>query len=262
MLHEIIPFLRASESTNGDALRSVWVYYPKSLPQRLGAVSEQCLDHLPEEPCYLAHPCIGGKSEPEENKEDKAAASKRGHSLFQELFFFCTVKNVGDVPGAGCIYVETVVDRDTGIAFAKVYPARNAINAVDILASRVVPYFEGQGDVIDEIHTRKTSEYCGLPLAHPFETFLTTSHIKHLPMEQPGQPCNYLCEQFYRFLLKEFFPTALRRKFHLSLDEIQIDLDDFAKEYNSMRMKHAGKTEVGFFRGQSKWTDLMLGDSK
>ena len=106
-----------------------------------------------------------------------------GHSLFQEMFFFCTVKNVGDIPGAGCIYVETVVDRDSGIAFAKVYSAKNAMNAVDILASRVVPFFERQGIAIKEIHTRKTSEYCGLPPAHPFETFLATSHIQHLPMD-------------------------------------------------------------------------------
>jgi hypothetical protein len=247
MLHEIIPFLRASESTNGGALTSVWVHYPKGLPQRLGAISEQCLDHFPEEPRYLAHPCIGGTNEVAENKENKDVAAKSGHSLFQEVFFFCAVKNVGDVPGTGCIYVETVVDRYTGIAFARVYSARNAINAVDILASRVVPYFERQGDVIHDIHTRKTSEYCGLPLTHPFEAFLASSHIKHLPMEQPSQPCNYLCEQFYRFLLKEFFPTALRRKFHLSLDDVQIDLDALVNDYNSRRMKHDGKTGVGFF---------------
>jgi hypothetical protein len=135
-----------------------------------------------------------GKTELGEKQGREYVAFKDGLSLFQEVFFFCTVKNVGDVPGAGCIYVETVVDRDSGIAFAKVYSAKNAMNAVDILSSRVVPFFERRGVAIQEIHTRKTSEYCGLPLAHPFETFLATSHIQHLPVDEPGQPHNHLCE--------------------------------------------------------------------
>ena len=132
-----------------------------------------------------------------------------GHSLFQEVFFFCTVKNVGDVPGTGSIYVETVVDGDSGIAFAKVYSTKNALNAVDILASRVMPFFHRQRVSIKEIHTRKTSEYCGLLSVHPFETFLAASHIQHLPKDRPGHPDDRLCEQFYRFLLKEFFMPAL-----------------------------------------------------
>jgi hypothetical protein len=240
MLHEIIPFLPVSELTDGDATRSVWEYYPKSSLPRPGFASEQCLDHLPEEPRFLANHYTGDKAEPEEKKEEEDAASLNGHSLFQELFFFCTVKNVGDLPGTGCIYVETVVDRDSGVAFAKVYSARNAMNAVDILESRVLPFFDRLGAAIKEIHTRKTSEYCGFIHAHPFESLLAVSHIKHLPMEQSGQPCNYLCERFYRLLLKEFFPTALRRKFYLTLDELQKDLDAFVKDYNSGRMNHDG----------------------
>ncbi len=209
------------------------------------AESEQGLDPLPGKPHFHAHPCVGGKSELGEKQEKEYVAFHDGHSLFQELFFFCTVKNVGDVPGTGCIYVETVVDRDSGIAFAKVYSAKNAMNAVDILASRVVPFFERQGVAIKEIHTRKTSEYCGLLPVHPFETFLATAHIQHLPMEQPGQPYSYLCEQFYRFLQKEFFLPALRSKFQLSLDDLQKGLDAFVETHNALQMKRDGKTQGG-----------------
>jgi hypothetical protein len=177
------------------------------------------------------------KGNEEEFKKLKSARTKGGQSLFQEAFFFCDVKNVGEVHGTGCIYVETVVDRDTGCAFAKVYPAKNPMNAVDILSSRVLPYFKELGVVIREIHTRKTPEYCGLVPLHPFETFLATSRIRHLSTEQPGKPYNYLCVQFYRFLQKEFFQPALRKKFMLSLDELQIDLDAFMEAYNDMQWK-------------------------
>ncbi len=168
------------------------------------------------------------------------AFSRDGHSLFQEMFFLCTVKNLGDVPGPGSIYVETVVDRDSGISFAKVYSAQNAMNAVDILASRVVPFFQRHGIAIKEIHTRKTNEYCGRVPFHPYETFLATSHIQHLPNNVLGHPDNHLCEQFYRFLLNEFFPSALRKTFHLSLDELQKDLDTFVEAYNAAQVKSLG----------------------
>jgi hypothetical protein len=169
-------------------------------------------------------------------KEDKAdELVNEGRALFQEVFFFCTIKNLGDIPGTGCIYVETVVDRDTGMAFAKVYSAKHPINAVDILTSRVVPFFERHGQTIDEIHTRKTNEYCGLLPVHPYENFLAASHVRHLPKNQPGHPDNHLCEEFYRFLLKEFFLPALRRKFQITLDSLQKDLDIFVQAYNKAR---------------------------
>jgi hypothetical protein len=245
MLHELIPSLPAAKWTCASGSRSNWAYYPQDLLRRPWVDSGLCPDRLQEEPCFLAHPCKKGKSELEKNKKKEELAFNDGRLLLQELFFFCTVKNVGDVPGTGCIYVETVVDRDSGIAFAKVYPSKNAMNAVDILASRVVPFFERQRVAIKEIHTRKTSEYCGLLPVHPFETFLATSHIQHLPMDPPSQPCNYLCEQFYRFLLKEFFLPALRRKFQLSLDELQKDLDTFVEAYNAARMKPESEMKSG-----------------
>ncbi len=173
----------------------------------------------------------------EEFEEAKTGRSIGGHSLFQESFFFCNVKNVGDVHGTGCIYVETVVDRDNGCAFAKVFPARNAMNSVDILSTRVLPYFKEMGIAVKEIRTRKTPDYCGLVPLHPFETFLATSHIQHLSISQPGKPHSYLCVQFYRYLQSEFFQPALRTKFMLTLDELQTDLDAFMETYNAMRWK-------------------------
>jgi hypothetical protein len=243
MLRDLIPSILSAEWTCTQGSHSVWAYFRKGQFRRAGGQSEASAERLQGEPRLAAHPCVGRKGAIEEPKEKEDSASGLGHSLFQEIFFLCTIKNVGDVPGAGCIYVEIVVDRDSGIAFAKVYSAKNAMNAVDILASRVVPFFELHGITIKEIHTHKTNEYCGLIPVHPFETFLATSNIQHLPINQPGQPYNYLCEQFYRFLKKEFFQPALRRKFQLSLDDIQRDLDTFVEAYNAAQMKHPSETK-------------------
>jgi hypothetical protein len=238
MLHEIIPFLPRTESVSGDGPRSAWVYYPQRLLRGPDAESEPSLDHLPEKPRFPGHPSTEGKCELNETKGNEDAAFHDGHSLFQESFFFLTFRNVGGVPGTGCIYVETVVDRDSGIAFAKVYSAKNAMNAWDTLASRVVPFFDRQGITIKEIHTRNAREYCGSLPVHPFESFLATSHIQHLPMDQPSHPNNFLCEQFYRVLLKEFFLATLRKTFRVSVDELQKDLDIFVEARNAAQMKN------------------------
>jgi hypothetical protein len=237
MLHEIIPILPRTESVSGDGPRSAWVYYPKRLLRGPDAESGPSLDHVPEKPRFPEHPSTEGKCKLNETKGNEDAAFHDGHSLFQESFFFCTFRNVGGVPGTGCIYVETVVDRDSGIAFAKVYSAKNAINARDTVASRVVPFFERQGIAIKEIHTRNTSEYRGSLPVHPFESFLGTSRIQHLPMDQPSHPNNFLCEQFYRVLLKEFFLPTLRKTFRVSLDELQRGLDIFIEARNAAQMK-------------------------
>jgi hypothetical protein len=237
MLHEVIPTSPSAESRVEGGPRSGWAYFPRQLLRRPQFDSQQFLDQLPEKTHFLPPQCMEGMSALEENEEKENEASIPGHSLFQEMFFFCTVKKFGDLPGPGCIYVETVVDRDSGVAFAKLYSSKNAMNAVDLLTSRVVPFFERKGGSIKEIHTRKTSEYFGLIPAHPFETFLATSHIQHLPMDLLGQPCNYLCEDFYRYLLKEFCLPALRSKFQLSLRELQKGLDAFVETYNAAQMK-------------------------
>jgi transposase InsO family protein len=158
-----------------------------------------------------------------------------GHSLFQESFFFCKIKNVGDDPGAGDIYVETAVDGNCRLAFARVYSAQNAMNAVDLLKTRVLPFFEHYGIPIERVFTPKRNEYFGLAPAHPFETFLSTSQIRHLEIDRYDQTAISLCEQFFHVLQQDFFSAALRKRFHQSLELLQKDLDAFVETYNCKR---------------------------
>lgn len=241
-----IPILPSRESNYGDGSRFGWAHYPERTPKRPAIESEHSVDSIPKESNFLASQSEGDKREIKNNEENAETACRTGHSLFQESFFFCTIKNIGDIRGAGCIYVEAVVDRDSGTAFAKVYSSQNPTNAVNMLASCVIPFLGRQGAAIREIHTRATAEYCGLAPVHPFETFLATSHIEHLRVDDSSRPDNHLCEQFYRLLLKEFFMPALRKKFDLSLADLQKNLDAFVEEYNSRRLRQdaesSGKT--------------------
>ncbi len=163
----------------------------------------------------------------------KAAPFSAGGSLFQGSFFFCAVKGFGDLAGTGCIYVETVVDAGAGIAFAKVYAARNPANAVDILETRVVPFFQRQGTRIREIRTRKTAEYCGLLARHPYEMCLATSRIRHAIVNHGRANARNVCAEFSALLEKEFLQPALRSQFQFSLAELQRQLDSFLEAYNA-----------------------------
>jgi hypothetical protein len=233
MLHETIATEKFSESSFEEVASLAPEDPFHKFPPHTPAEPVKLLDQFPEQTAPFRQPHMEQAIEHHETGQKEAAGSARGHALFQEMFFFCTIKKVGDLSGSGSIYVETVVDRDSGLAFAKIYPAKNAGNAVDILASRVVPFFERHGLRIKEIHTRKTSEYCGLIPVHPFESFLTASHIQHRSIAQFGEPCNYLCEEFYRLLLREYFPAALRQNFRLCLDELQKGLDTFVEAFNA-----------------------------
>jgi hypothetical protein len=167
--------------------------------------------------------------------ETREATPYPGHSVFQESFFFCTIKNIGDDPGVSDVYVETAVDCNSHMAFAKICSARNAVNAADLLQTRVLPFFEHYGVVVERIFTPKTEEYNGLPPVHPFETLLITSHIEHQPIGMGGNTSNSLCEQFFHILQREFFTPALRKRFRQTIDMLQQDLDTFVEAYNSKR---------------------------
>jgi hypothetical protein len=167
-----------------------------------------------------------------------------GRWLFQESFFFCTVKSFGDAPRVRDIYVETVVDANCKLGFAKVYPSINAMNGVDILQDQVLPSFDRYAVKIERVFTPSTREYCGLAPVHPFETLLATSHIEHQSVDPQSWMRVRPSEDFHHALCAEFFAPAIRNNSYRSFDKLQRDLDLFVEKYN-----HERPTSDGSSRG-------------
>ena len=195
---KLIPSLPASESSYSIEAHDPYGCITQNTCLRARSRSETATGRIPGKTWIPRSSKHGGKERALGRRTGKQDVGFpcQAHSLFQELFFFCTIKKVGDVPGAGCIYVETVVDRDSGVAFAKVYSAKNAINAVDILASRVVPFFERRGSCNqgnshskNERILRTACPCTPLKLSSPRLTSNTCRWTS------PAQPHNYLCEQ-------------------------------------------------------------------
>jgi hypothetical protein len=247
-----IPHLPAAESNFVEGSRSMWVYYPQGILRRPLAESDVSSASSAQPRSLLPRECRSAKSAP----DIVETAPYPGHSLFQDSFLFCKFKKVGDAPGLAEVYVETVVDGYSGIALAKVYPEESAMNACDIFTTRVAPFFKSHGIPIERVITTSATEYSGIAPLHPFETFLATSHIRHVQAERSGQMHSPLCMQFFAILQHEFFAPALRRRFQHTVETLQMELDSFVFTYNSARPSLApgmhGRPPLSAFLGTSR----------
>ena len=49
-----------------------------------------------------------------------------------------------------------------------------------------------------------------------------------------------MCERFHRTLKEEFYDIAFRKKLYTTMEELQVDLDEYLRKYNHER-PHSGK---------------------
>ena len=68
---------------------------------------------------------------------------------------------------------------------------------------------------------------------------IITRREKQLPRKKNG-----ICERFHKTILQEFYQITFRKKLYSSLEELQVDLDDWLKFYNTERT-HQGKMCCG-----------------
>jgi hypothetical protein len=224
-----IPHLPASESVFSDGSRSVWVYFPQGIQRRAIAESDLPIASLPDSASSVhAHHCLSGSSTAKEHE----APPYPGHTVFQDSFLCCRIESFGEDQPLREIHVEVAVDGQSGAAFAKLYADESAFDAADFWRTRVAPFFQTHGVPIERVITRKSPEYCGTSLVHPYETVLATSGVQHI-FAAPERGA--LAEQFFRILEREFLKPALRTRFRISLEILQKDLDHFLETYNSER---------------------------
>ena len=70
--------------------------------------------------------------------------------------------------------------------------------------------------------------------------YLAVENIDHSRTKARHPQTNGICERFHRTIQEEFYATAFRKKLYQTLDELQVDLDDWLREYNLTRT-HSGK---------------------
>jgi transposase InsO family protein len=147
---------------------------------------------------------------------------------------------VGTLKGVGRIYQQTFVDTYSRVAAAKLYNQKTPITAADLLNDRVLPMFEIYGVALLRILTDRGTEYCGKIENHDYQLFLAVHDIDHTRTKVRHPQTNGICERFHKTILQDFYQVAFRKKIYRTLEELQVDLDEWIKDYNERR-PHSGK---------------------
>ena len=170
---------------------------------------------------------------------------------------------VGTLKGVGRIYQQTFVDTYSKWASAKLYTAKTAITAADLLNDRVLPFFEGQGGRLLRVLTDRGTEFCGRHDEHAYQLFLAINDIDHTKTKVKSPQTNGICERFHKTVLQEFYQVAFRKKLYIGLEGLQKDLDAWLVKYNEQRT-HQGKMCCGrtpmetFDAGMAIWRDKEI----
>lgn len=179
----------------------------------------------------------------ERKKQDDEVAGEietahPGYLGAQDTFY------VGHLKGVGRIYQQTFIDTYSKVAFCKLYTSKTPITAADLLNDRVLPFFDDRGIGILRILTDRGSEYCGRPETHDYELFLGVNDIEHTKTKAKHPQTNGICERFHKTILQEFYQVAFRKSLFQTLEELQVDLDEWLQFYNHERT-HQGKMCCG-----------------
>jgi transposase InsO family protein len=175
---------------------------------------------------------------------EKAKEEKEAHGEFEsECPGYCGAQDtfyVGTLKGVGRIYQQTFIDTYSKVGFAKLYEAKTAITAADMLNDRVIPFFEAHDIPLLRVLTDRGTEYCGSAETHDYQLYLAIEDIDHTKTKTKHPQTNGICERFNKTVLDEFYRVAFRKKVYRTLGELQYDLDDFIRGYNEVRT-HQGR---------------------
>jgi transposase InsO family protein len=219
------------------AVRGVWLKHGLTLKiQRLLWLEQKTASEgglLTGRRIRLLQKHQGRLADPERHVE----APRSGYLLCQDTYF------VGVIKGVGRICMQSVVDAHCSLGFAKLYLSKVPMTAVDVLNERVVPFNDDHDVQIDHLLTDNGREYCGRELHHPFELYLAINQIEHRKTQVHSPETNGFCERFHRTLKEEFFSVAFRRTFYETLEQMQIDLDQYMDFYNRERSHQGYRTK-------------------
>jgi transposase InsO family protein len=169
-----------------------------------------------------------------EFRERHIQVSFPGELVAVDTFF------VGTLKGIGRIYLQTVLDCYSRYAWARFYPNKLPLTAVQIMNNDVLPFFEKHHISIHNVLSDNGREFCGRPDKHPYELFLQLEGIDHRNTKVRRPQSNGFIERFHRTLLDEHLRIQGRTKFYETIGEMQTDLDVYLKRYNLERT-HQGR---------------------
>jgi transposase InsO family protein len=169
-----------------------------------------------------------------EFRERHIEAPHTGALVAVDTFF------VGALKGVGKVYLQTAIDCHSRHAWARLYPNKLPVTAVQLMNNDVLPTFEAHGATIEAVLSDNGREFCGREDRHPYELFLQLEGIEHKRTRVSRPQSNGIVERLHRTLLDEHFRVEGRRTWFETIAEMQTVLDAYLIEYNTKR-PHQGR---------------------
>jgi transposase InsO family protein len=169
-----------------------------------------------------------------EFRERHIEAPHTGALVAVDTFF------VGALKGVGKVYLQTAIDCHSRYAWARLYPNKLPLTAVQLMNNDVLPTFEAHGARIETVLSDNGREFCGREDRHPYELFLQLEGIEHRTTRVKRPQSNGIVERLHRTLLDEHFRVEGRRAWFETIAEMQTVLDQYLVEYNTKR-PHQGR---------------------
>jgi transposase InsO family protein len=214
-------------------VRSIWLRNDlETLKKRLKALEAKVAQDgilLTEEQLQMLE-----KAKLEKEAHGEIETEHPGYLGSQDTYY------VGNMKGVGRIYQQTFIDTYSRVAFAQLYTEKTAITAAHALNEKVLPWFDEQDVSLLRILTDRGTEYCGLVENHAFQLYLAVENIDHSKTKARHPQTNGICERFHKTMKNEFYDIAFRKKIYTSLEELQIDANEWLRKYNEFR-PHSGK---------------------